>query len=50
MNNIYIYIQVENHEYCKDTMKMLLWLALVQMRFTILLVILKTSSTFRKQL
>ena len=31
-------------------MKMLLWLALVQMRFTLLLVILKASFTFWKQL
>ena len=42
----HLFVQVENHKYCNGIMKMLLWLALVQMRFTILLVILKTSLTF----
>ena len=38
----------KNHKYCNGTMKMLLWLALVQMRFTSLPVILKTSFTSLK--
>ena len=42
--------KLKNHKYCNGTMKMLSWLALVQMWFTLLLVILKTSFTFRKQL
>ena len=41
-----IYIQVENRGYCKDTMTMLLWFALVQMSFTLLLDAFKTSFTF----
>ena len=38
--------KLKNHKYCNCTMKMLLWLALVQMRVTLLLVILKTSFAF----